>query len=105
MLKQDEIVYDGVPGQSAFYFDQSTLQAANRSREALWQSLQVRPHPVFGYRGQVQVYRVKRDATAETAQALAQDSAIFSKGGGTQYYMSNYKTVLEPVGTPFELGR
>jgi hypothetical protein len=36
---------------------------------------------------------------------LAQDPTKgFGTGGGTQFFLSNYKGVLEPIGHPFELG-
>ena len=104
MLKEGDIVYGGAPGQSGFYFDKATLNAAGGSRQKLWESLQVLPHRDFGYRGQIQAYRVKRDAIAGTGQALSQDPSIFGQGGGTQFFLSNYKTILEPIGSPFKLG-
>jgi len=45
ILKEGDIVYGGAPGQSGFYFDKATLEAAGGSREKLWKSLQVLPHP------------------------------------------------------------
>ncbi|MDK2632502.1 hypothetical protein QMZ93_03990 [Pantoea stewartii subsp. indologenes] len=104
MLKEGDIVYGGVPGQSGFYFDKTTLDAAGGSRESLWKSLQVLPHPKFGYRGQIQAYRVKRGIIVGTGKALLQDPAKFGNGGGTQFFLSNYKAVLEPVGNPFSMG-
>lgn len=62
------------------------------------------PHEKFGFRSKIQMYRVKRDAKAGIGQALSQDSAEFGKGGGTQYFISNYRTVLEPIGLPFDIG-
>jgi uncharacterized protein RhaS with RHS repeats len=104
MLKEGDIVYGGAPGQSGFYFDKATLNAAGGSRQKLWESLQVLPHEKFGFRSKIQAYRVKREAVAGTGKALSQDQSRFGKGGGTQYFLSNYKTVLEPIGKPFELG-
>ncbi|MCX8963444.1 type IV secretion protein Rhs, partial [Erwinia psidii] len=105
MLKEGDIVYGGAPGQSGFYFDKATLEAAGGSREKLWKSLQVLPHPTFGYRSKIQAYQVKREAIAGTGKALSQDPLKgFGNGGGTQFFLSNYKTVLEPIGDPFGLG-
>ncbi|MBZ2398963.1 RHS repeat-associated core domain-containing protein, partial [Erwinia amylovora] len=105
MLKEGDIVYGGAPGQSGFYFDKATLDAAGGSREKLWKSLQVLPHPTYGYRSKIQAYRIKRETIAGTGKALSQDpSQGFGTGGGTQFFFSNYKTVLEPIGNPFGLG-
>ncbi|MBP8170784.1 MAG: hypothetical protein KAX90_00690 [Pseudomonas sp.] len=103
-LRKGDIIYGGFLGQSGFYFDKTTLAAAGGSRAALWRSLQVLPHPQHGFRGKVQAYRVKSDVAVGTGQAKAQDPAVFGTGGGAQVFMSNYKTVLEPVGKPFDLG-
>lgn len=35
MLKEGDIVYGGAPGQSGFYFDKATLEAANGSRQKI----------------------------------------------------------------------
>lgn len=105
MLKEGDIVYGGAPGQSGFYFDKATLESAGGSREKLWKSLQVLPHPTYGYRNKIQAYRVKRETIAGTGKALSQDPLKgFGNGGGTQFFLSNYKTVLEPIGDPFGLG-
>jgi hypothetical protein len=65
----------------------------------------VLPHPKFGYRGQIQAYRVKRETVAGTGEALSQDPIKFGAGGGTQFFLSNFRTVLEPVGNPFSMGK
>ncbi|WP_246494575.1 hypothetical protein [Brenneria izadpanahii] len=104
MLKEGDIVYGGAPGQSGFYFDKATLDAAGGSRQKLWESLQVLPHEKYGFRSKIQAYRVKRDAVAGTGQALSQDTSVFGQGDGTQFFLSNYKTVLEPIGDPFDIG-
>lgn len=103
MLKEGDIVYGGDPGQSGFYFDKATLNAAGGSRQKLWESLQVLPHPTYGYRSKIKAYRVKREVIAGTGKALSQDVSK-GFGGGTQFFLSNYRIVLEPIGSPFELG-
>ncbi|BEN54984.1 hypothetical protein SMKC058_22480 [Serratia marcescens] len=104
MLKEGDIVYGGAPGQSGFYFNKATLDAAGGSRAKLWESLQVLPHEKFGYRSKIQAYRVKRETIAGTGKAISQDPTRFGEGGGTQFFLSNYKTVLEPIDKPFEIG-
>ncbi|WP_320731135.1 hypothetical protein [Enterobacter sichuanensis] len=104
MLKEGDIVYGGAPGQSGFYFDKATLEAANGSRQKFWESLQVLPHEKYGFRIKIQMYRVKRDAIAGTGQALSPDTEMLGSGGGTQFFLSNYKKVLEPIGLPFDIG-
>ncbi|MEB5961270.1 hypothetical protein MXL39_13615 [Enterobacter sichuanensis] len=50
------------------------------------------------------MYRVKRDAIAGTGQALSPDTEMLGSGGGTQFFLSNYKKVLKPIGLPFDIG-
>ena len=46
-------MYGGIPGQSAYYTTEQAVADAGLSRESLFQSLQVSPHPEFGYRPQM----------------------------------------------------
>jgi hypothetical protein len=95
-----------VPGQSGFYFDQTTLDKSGGSKLTLWQSLQVLEHKVFGYRAGLQKYRVKKDRCVAVSIAQSQistDVNIFGDGGGTQYFLSNFKVRLEAVGSRITL--
>ncbi|WP_240673264.1 hypothetical protein, partial [Erwinia amylovora] len=84
------------PGQSGVYFDKATLDAADGSKGKLWKSLQFLPHPTYGYRSKIQAYRIKGETITDTGKALSQDpSQGFGTGCGTQFFFSNYKTVLE----------
>ncbi|HDR2455832.1 TPA: hypothetical protein ACPFP8_004655 [Enterobacter ludwigii] len=94
MLKEGDVIYGGAPGQSGFYFDKATLDAAGGSRQKLWESLRVQPHRIFGFRSKIQAYRVKRDAVAGTGQALSQDPVVFGQGGGTQFSFQIIKLCL-----------
>ncbi|HSX60850.1 MAG TPA: RHS repeat-associated core domain-containing protein [Tahibacter sp.] len=105
VLKKGTVIYGGAPGQSGFYFDAKTLAAAGGSKAKLWQSLQVLPHPKFGYRPQVQAYVVKKDTCVATGIAQAQDpSKGFGAGGGTQVFLADFKTKVAPVGPRINLG-
>jgi RHS repeat-associated protein len=106
VLKEGTVIFGGAPGQSGFYFDQSTLDSASGSKGKLWQSLQVLENRKFGYRQTVQKYRIKKDTCVATSTASAQVSTpdnLFGAGGGTQYYLSDFKKNLEPIGTRIHL--
>ena len=45
MLKEGDVIYGGAPGQSGFYFDKATLDAAGGSRQ--------KPHRIFGFRSKI----------------------------------------------------
>ena len=100
-LKEGDVIYGGIPGQSEFYLAQSTLDAANGSKVALWKSAQVKAHDVYGYRSQVQAYMVTQDTKVATSAVTA--NPHLGKGGATQYFIENYPDVLRPVGNPIGL--
>jgi len=101
-LAKGSIIYGGYPGQSPFYTDSATVKASNLNAKSLFQSLQVSPHPVRGYRPQVQAYRVLNDIDVPSASALANPQ--FGPGGGAQFYMENFSNRLAPIRT-FNLSR
>src|SRR5258707_342415 len=45
-LKAGDVVYGGVPGQTAFYTTKKTVEASDLKTATLFKSLQVKPHPV-----------------------------------------------------------
>ena len=50
-LPKGSIVFGGVPGQSAFYTDFATVRASGLNQQSFWESLQVPPSRLYGYRG------------------------------------------------------
>ena len=90
-------VYGGMPGQSAYYTTGQAVTNAGLSSETLFQSLQVSPHPVFGYRPQMGVYEVTRDLTVPTG--IVRANPAFGSGGATQYFIRNYGTELRLIDT------
>jgi RHS repeat-associated protein len=101
ILKKGTVVYGGVPGQSGYYFPKETLDAADSSTKALWESLQVEPHKELGYRSEVQMYVLTKDTQVEFS--IAKANTDFGKGGGLQFYIENYNNVLEKKGNPTKL--
>jgi filamentous hemagglutinin len=94
-LKPGSIVYGGVPGQSAFYTDFGTVRASGLNAQSLFESTQVAPHPVYGYRPAVQAYRVTSELTVPGGSAL--NNPAFGAGGGTQFFIPNYNKALVPI--------
>ncbi|WP_431296427.1 hypothetical protein [Rahnella sp. PAMC 25559] len=81
-------VYCGIPRQSVYYTTEQTLLNANFGRESLFQSLQVSPHPEFGYRPQMGVYEVTNDITIPSG--IVRENPSLGLGGGTQFYIKDY---------------
>jgi RHS repeat-associated protein len=106
VLSEGTEIYGGAPGQSGFYFDQGTLDKSGNFKSTLWKSLQVLENRKFGYRPAVQKYRLKKDTCVAVSIAEAQIStpdSYFGDGGGTQYFLSDFRQRLNAVGPRINL--
>jgi filamentous hemagglutinin len=88
-------VYGGLPGQSPYYTDADTLAASNGSRTSLFESLQVAPHPEFGYRPFIGEYEVLSNIAVPFGRALANTS--HGAGGGSQFFIRDYTSILRLI--------
>lgn len=86
------IVLGGLPGQSAFYSILKTYELSGGQAPAYWKLLQVKPHPVFGYRHLLGCFQVNRTINAAVSKTLANPQ--FGEGGGWQLYILNYDSSL-----------
>ncbi|WP_394663887.1 RHS repeat-associated core domain-containing protein [uncultured Sphingomonas sp.] len=94
-LSAGDRVFGGIPGQSAYYTDASTLAASGGSRTSLFQSLQVKPHPEFGYRPTMGEYEVLSDMRVPSGTVRA--NPAMGEGGGRQFFIENYKDKLRLI--------
>jgi hypothetical protein len=101
-LKKGDVIYGTLPGQSAFYTDQTTVEKANGSYISLYKLLQIRPHPVYGYRTKVGKYEVLQDMYLACGSALAnREITVDGKtenlgdGGGYQYVILDFANSLK----------
>lgn len=88
-------VYGGIPGQSSYYTSLDTLINGNYSRTSIFQSLQVSPHPEFGYRPQIGVYEVLNDITIPSG--IVKENPLLGPGGATQYFIKDYRDNLQLI--------
>lgn len=95
-LKKGNRVYGGLPGQSPYYTNQKSILDSGRNSEKLFRSLQVAPHPAFGYRPEIGIYQVLEDAEVPTGHALA--NPALGAGGARQFFISDYGNKLRLVG-------
>ena len=95
-LKQGDQVYGGIPGQSSYYTSRKTLDNSNLDREQLFQSLQVTPHPEFGYRPKVGVYELQRDLP-RVPYGKVRANPDKGVGEGDQFWIRNYEKDLKLV--------
>jgi hypothetical protein len=101
-LRKGSLVYGGTPGQSAFYTDFPTVRTSRLDANNLFGSLQVRPHPAYGFRSSLRAYRVLEDI--RVPRGLALNNPMLGSGGGVQYYVPQFEKTLLPV-RDFELKR
>jgi len=94
-LSAGDRVFGGIPGQSAYYTDASTLAASGGSRTSLFQSLQVKPHPEFGYRPTMGEYEVLSDMRVPSGTVRA--NPAMGEGGGRQFFIEGYKDKLRLI--------
>jgi len=96
-LKQGTIIYQLTPGTTPYFTDLATAQASGFDSFALSRSLQVNPHPIYGYRPNITGYLVTQDISVPSGVALANPQ--FGPGGGAQFFIENYQNILKPVAT------
>jgi hypothetical protein len=94
-LRSGDRVYGGLPGQSSYYTSTATLEAADGSRSTLFQSLQVKAHPEFGYRPKVGEYELVTDVTVPSGVVRA--NPRLGVGGGDQFFVRDYQNSLKLV--------
>lgn len=58
----------------------------------LFEGLQVKPHPIHGFRGQVSGYRFTQTVTVGYVQVLANPQ--FGPGGLDQFYVPNVQKLI-----------
>lgn len=81
-------LYGGLPGQSEFYSVEKSLLDVNYDKVKYWESLQVAPHPTFGFRPKVGEYTVNTIIKVAVSKTLANPQ--FGKGGGWQVFVDDY---------------
>jgi filamentous hemagglutinin len=95
-LNKGDQVIGGLPGQSSYYTTFDTLEASGSSRETLFQSLQVSPHPEFGYRPKVGVYELQQELP-KVPTGTVNANPNLGPGGGDQHWIRDYSEVLKLV--------
>ncbi|MES9876893.1 MAG: hemagglutinin repeat-containing protein [Candidatus Sedimenticola sp. 1PA] len=102
-LKEGEVIYSLSPNRKPEFFTSlETLQAGSFDSSAVSRALQVKEHPIFGYRPDVTGYRVTNDFDLLFGKTRANPQ--FGPGGGDQYLIKDYEKYLEPI-TTIDLNR
>lgn len=91
-IPEGTILLGGLPGQTEFYSVSVTLQNANSEKEKYWKSLQVSPHPQFGYRIRLGEFVLQNKSRVALSKTLANPQ--HGIGGAWQVFLPNYNAVL-----------
>jgi filamentous hemagglutinin len=87
-IPANTMLYGGLPGQSEFYSVEQSLKKVNYDKAKYWESLQVAPHPTFGFRPKVGEYSVNIKIKVAIAKTLANPQ--YGVGGAWQVFVENY---------------
>ena len=87
-ISTNTTLYGGLPGQSEFYSIEKSLLDVNYDKVKYWQSLQVMPHPTFGFRPKVGEYTVNAVIKVAVAKTLANPQ--YGQGGAWQIFVDDY---------------
>lgn len=96
-LHKGDIVYGGLPGQSAFYTNEHSVLVSNFHKEDLFQILQVQAHPEYGYRPVLGKYMVTKEIRVPFGSVQA--NPLLGGGSGHQYFINNFTNSLDLVET------
>ncbi|MDC1285664.1 hypothetical protein N8Z33_03145, partial [Flavobacteriaceae bacterium] len=88
-------IYGGIPGQTGFYSTFDNLQNVNFDKIKYWESLQVKPDDILGFRPKVAEYTTKETIKVAISKTLA--NSQFGKGGGWQVFVDDFANKLELV--------
>jgi hypothetical protein len=101
-LEKGAVIYGMLPGQSVFYTDKGTVDAGKGSYKAMYSLMQIRPHPVYGYRTKLGKYEVLQDMYVATGKCFANETITvdgvtetLGEGGAIQHVIFDYETSLK----------
>ena len=92
-LTEGSIVFGGIPGESGFFTDASTVAGSGSSRTTLFQSLQVKANPDLGHRPAVAMCRIMHDIRVPAGNAL--NNPAFGSGGERQFFINNHQQCVK----------
>jgi hypothetical protein len=98
-LKKGDVVWGGLPGQTAFYTNWQTIKTSGKDATKLAESLQIMPRTSYKppVRTKFQAYKVTQDV--DVAVGVALNNTQFGKGGGFQYVIEDFANVLQRIPT------
>ena len=97
-MHEGDVIYSLSPNtKPEFFTSLETMQAGRFDSSAVSRALQIKEHPIFGYRPDVTGYRVTQDFDILQGKTLANPQ--FGPGGGDQFLILDFEKYLEPITT------
>ena len=92
-MHKGDILYRGEPNGTEYFTTLDAVEGSGRNATTLFEGLQVKPHPIYGFRGQVSGYQFTKTVTVGYGQALANPQ--FGSGGLDQFYVPNVQKLID----------
>ena len=92
-MHKGDILYRGEPNGTEYFTTLDAVEGSGRNATTLFEGLQVKPHPIYSFRGQVSGYRFTKTVTVGYGQALANPQ--FGSGGLDQFYIPNVQKLID----------
>ena len=92
-MHKGDILYRGEPNGTEYFTTLDAVEGSGRNATTLFEGLQVKPHPIHGFRGQVSGYQFTKTVTVGYGQALANPQ--FGSGGLDQFYVPNVQNLID----------
>ena len=92
-LNKGDVIYRGEPNGTGFFTSQEAIESSGRNAKTLFEGLQVKEHPKFGYRKTMQGYMATENGIP-TATGKALNNPQFGDGGLNQTYVPNSEELI-----------
>jgi hypothetical protein len=96
-IPPDLYLLGGLPGQSEYYTINQTITESDTLLTEYWESLQVKPHPEFGYRPMVGRFELADTILVAIAKTVANPQ--YGDGGAWQIYVQHFADELVTLDT------
>ncbi|MEE0675880.1 MAG: hypothetical protein UCN61_08480 [Ruminococcus sp.] len=92
-VRKGTVLYRGEPNGSEYFTTLDAVEGSGRNAQTLFEGLQVKPHDVYGYRGEVSGYMFTKNVTG--GYGITSANPQYGSGGLPQIFIPNIKKLIE----------
>ena len=92
IYQEGDILYRGEPNGSEFFTTYEAIDSVGANKNALFEGLQVEPHPTLGYRSEMQGYQFK--GVIDGAESVCLANPDYGAGGLIQEFVPNANDLI-----------